>query len=147
MLKDQIFNDQKAAMKGGDKPRLATIRLIMAAIKQQEVDSRKDLSDEDVTAILTKMVKQRRDSVDQYTQAGRSDLADQETAEIAIIEQYLPEQLSGEEVASIIDEVIAATGAAGPQDMGKVMGQLKGKLQGRADMGAASAIVRQKLAG
>jgi uncharacterized protein YqeY len=147
MLKDQIFNDQKAAMKGGDKPRLGTIRLIMAAIKQQEVDSRKELSDEDVTAILTKMVKQRRDSVDQYTQAGRSDLADQENAEIAIIEQYLPEQLSGDEVASIIDEVIAATGAAGPQDMGKVMGQLKGKLQGRADMGAASAIVRQKLAG
>jgi uncharacterized protein YqeY len=147
MLKDQIFNDQKAAMKGGDKPRLGTIRLIMAAIKQQEVDSRKELSDEDVTAILTKMVKQRRDSVDQYTQAGRNDLADQENAEIAIIEQYLPEQLSGDEVASIIDEVIAATGAAGPQDMGKVMGQLKGKLQGRADMGAASAIVRQKLAG
>ena len=147
MLKDQILNDQKAAMKGGDKPRLATIRLIMAAIKQQEVDSRKELSDEDVIAILTKMVKQRRDSVEQYTKAGRSDLADQETAEIAIIDEYLPEQLSVEEVASIIDEVISATGAAGPQDMGKVMGQLKGKLQGRADMGAASAIVRQKLAG
>jgi hypothetical protein len=147
MLKDQIFNDQKEAMKGGAKPRLATIRLIMAAIKQQEVDSRKDLSDEDVTAILTKMVKQRRDSVDQYTNAGRTDLADQELAEIAIIEQYLPEQLSAEEVASLIDEAIAATGAAGPQDMGKVMGQLKPRLQGRADMGAASAIVRQKLAG
>ena len=147
MLKDQIFNDQKEAMKGGDKPRLATIRLIMAAIKQQEVDSRKELSDEDVTAILTKMVKQRRDSVDQYTNAGRTDLADQELAEITIIEQYLPEQLSAEEVASIIDEAIAATGAAGPQDMGKVMGQLKPRLQGRADMGAASAIVRQKLAG
>ncbi|MGD9255539.1 MAG: GatB/YqeY domain-containing protein, partial [Chromatiales bacterium] len=87
------------------------------------------------------------DSIDQYTKAGRSDLADQESAEIAIIEQYLPAQLSAEEVAGIIDEVIAATGAAGPQDMGKVMGQLKGKLQGRADMGAASALVRQKLAG
>ena len=147
MLKDQILNDQKAAMKGGDKPRLATIRLIMAAIKQQEVDSRKDVSDEDVIAILTRMVKQRRDSVDQYTKAGRKDLADQETAEIAIIDEYLPEQLSDEEVASVIDEIISATGAAGPQDMGKVMGQLKGKLQGRADMGAASAIVRQKLAG
>ena len=147
MLKDQIFNDQKEAMKGGDKPRLATIRLIMAAIKQQEVDSRKELSDEDVTAILTKMVKQRRDSVEQYTNAGRTDLADQELSEIAIIEQYLPEQLSAEEVASLIDEAIAATGAAGPQDMGKVMGQLKPRLQGRADMGAASAIVRQKLAG
>jgi hypothetical protein len=147
MLKDQLFNDQKAAMKSGDKPRLATIRLVMAAIKQQEVDSRKDLSDDDVITILTKMVKQRRDSIDQYTKAGRSDLADQESAEIAIIEQYLPAQLSAEEVAGIIDEVIAATGAAGPQDMGKVMGQLKGKLQGRADMGAASALVRQKLAG
>ncbi|MGD1990370.1 MAG: GatB/YqeY domain-containing protein [Chromatiales bacterium] len=147
MLKDQLFDDQKAAMKSGDKPRLATIRLVMAAIKQQEVDSRKDLSDDDVITILTKMVKQRRDSIDQYTKAGRSDLADQESAEIAIIEQYLPAQLSAEEVAGIIDEVIAATGAAGPQDMGKVMGQLKGKLQGRADMGAASALVRQKLAG
>ena len=147
MLKDQLFDDQKAAMKSGDKPRLATIRLVMAAIKQQEVDSRKDLSDDDVITILTKMVKQRRDSIDQYTKAGRSDLADKESAEIAIIEQYLPAQLSAEEVAGIIDEVIAATGAAGPQDMGKVMGQLKGKLQGRADMGAASAIVRQKLAG
>ena len=103
MLKDQIFNDQKEAMKGGDKPRLATIRLIMAAIKQQEVDSRKELSDEDVTAILTKMVKQRRDSVDQYTNAGRTDLADQELAEITINEQNLPEQLSAEEVATHID--------------------------------------------
>jgi uncharacterized protein YqeY len=147
MLKDQLFDDQKAAMKGGDKPRLATIRLIMAAIKQQEVDTRKDLSDDDVLSILTRMVKQRRDSIDQYSKAGRNDLADQESAEIAIIEHYLPAQLSPEEVAGIIEEVIAATGAAGPKDMGKVMGQLKSKLQGRADMGAASALVRQKLAG
>ena len=147
MLKDQLFDDQKAAMKGGDKPRLATIRLIMAAIKQQEVDTRKDLSDDDVLSILTRMVKQRRDSIDQYSKAGRNDLADQESAEIAIIEHYLPAQLSPEEVAGIIEEVIVATGAAGPKDMGKVMGQLKSKLQGRADMGAASALVRQKLAG
>lgn len=147
MLKDQLFDDQKAAMKGGDKPRLATIRLIMAAIKQQEVDTRKDLSDDDVLSILTRMVKQRRDSIEQYSKAGRNDLADQESAEIAIIEHYLPAQLSPEEVAGIIEEVIAATGAAGPKDMGKVMGQLKSKLQGRADMGAASALVRQKLAG
>jgi uncharacterized protein YqeY len=147
MLKDQLLDDQKAAMKGGDKPRLATIRLIMAAIKQQEVDTRKDLSDDDVLSILTRMVKQRRDSIDQYSKAGRNDLADQESAEIAIIEHYLPAQLSPEEVAGIIEEVIAATGAAGPKDMGKVMGQLKSKLQGRADMGAASALVRQKLAG
>ncbi|MEJ2310250.1 MAG: GatB/YqeY domain-containing protein [Gammaproteobacteria bacterium] len=147
MLKDQLLNDQKQAMKAGDKPRLGTIRLIMAAIKQQEVDSRKDLTDDDVIAILTKMVKQRRDSVDQYTKAGRDDLADQENAEIAIIEHYLPAQLSADEVAAIIDEVIAASGASGPQDMGKVMGQLKGKLAGRADMGAASALVKQKLIG
>ena len=147
MLKDQLTSDQKAAMKAGDKPRLGTIRLIMAAIKQQEVDTRKDLTDDDVIAILTKMVKQRRDSVEQYTNAGRTDLAEQEEAEIAIIEHYLPEQLSTEEIAAIIDEVIAATGASGPQDMGKVMGQLKGKLAGRADMGGASALVKQKLVG
>ena len=147
MLKDQLTSDQKAAMKAGDKPRLGTIRLIMAAIKQQEVDTRKDLTDDDVIAILTKMVKQRRDSVEQYTNAGRTDLAEQEEAEIAIIEHYLPEQLSTEEIAAIIDEVIAATGASGPQDMGKVMGQLKGKLAGRADMGAASVLVKQKLVG
>ena len=147
MLKDQLTSDQKAAMKAGDKPRLGTIRLIMAAIKQQEVDTRKDLTDDDVIAILTKMVKQRRDSVEQYTNAGRTDLAAQEDAEIAIIEHYLPEQLSAEEIAAIIDEVIAATGASGPQDMGKVMGQLKGKLAGRADMGGASALVKQKLVG
>ena len=147
MLKDQLFSDQKQAMKAGDKPRLGTIRLIMAAIKQQEVDSRKELTDDDVIAILTKMVKQRRDSVEQYSSAGRSDLADQENAEIVIIEHYLPEQLSEEDVAAIIEEVIAATGAAGPKDMGKVMGQLKGKLAGRADMGAASALVKQQLVG
>ena len=147
MLKQQLIDAMKAAMKAGDKPRLGTIRLIMAAIKQQEVDTRKDLTDDDVIAILTKMVKQRRDSVEQYTNAGRTDLAEQEEAEIAIIEHYLPEQLSTEEIAAIIDEVIAATGASGPQDMGKVMGQLKGKLAGRADMGAASALVKQKLVG
>ena len=147
MLKDQLLDHQKQAMKGGDKPRLGTIRLIMAAIKQEEVDKRKELTDDDVITILTRMVKQRRDSVEQYTNAGRTDLAEQETFEIGIIEAYLPEQLSADEVASIIDEVITATGAAGPQDMGKVMGQLKGKLQGRADMGAASALVKQKLVG
>jgi len=147
MLKDQLLDHQKQAMKAGDKPRLGTIRLIMAAIKQEEVDKRKELTDDDVITILTRMVKQRRDSVEQYTNAGRTDLAEQETFEIGIIEAYLPEQLSADEVASIIDEVITATGAAGPQDMGKVMGQLKGKLQGRADMGAASALVKQKLVG
>jgi uncharacterized protein YqeY len=147
MLKDQLINDQKTAMKAGDKPRLGTIRLIMAAIKQQEVDTRKDVTDDDVTVILTKMVKQRRDSVSQYSAAGRTDLAEQEEFEIGIIQEYLPEALSEDEVAAIIDEVIAATGAIGPKEMGKVMGQLKGKLQGRADMGAASALVKKKLLG
>ena len=146
-LKAQITEDMKTAMKAGDKDRLKVVRLMLAAVKQVEVDTRKDLTDDDVIAILTKMVKQRRDSVEQYTNAGRTDLAEQEEAEIAIIEHYLPEQLSTEEIAAIIDEVIAATGASGPQDMGKVMGQLKGKLAGRADMGAASALVKQKLVG
>ena len=147
MLKQRLTDDMKAAMKGGDKSRLGVIRLILAAVKQVEVDSRKELSDDDVVTVLTKMVKQRRDSVTQYTEAGRTELADQETYEIGIIDEYLPEQMSDEEVLAAIDEIIAATGASGPQDMGKVMGQLKGKLQGRADMGKASALVKQKLTG
>ncbi|OOZ17754.1 glutamyl-tRNA amidotransferase [Solemya velum gill symbiont] len=147
MLKQQLTDDMKAAMKGGDKSRLGVIRLILAAVKQVEVDTREELSDADITGVLTKMVKQRRDSVTQYTDAGRTELADQETYEIGIIEGYLPEQMSEDEVAAVIDEIIAATGANGPKDMGKVMGQLKGKLQGKADMGAASALVKQKLTG
>lgn len=147
MLKQQLTDDMKAAMKGGDKSRLGVIRLILAAVKQVEVDTREELSDADITGVLTKMVKQRRDSVTQYTDAGRTELADQETYEIGIIEGYLPEQMSEDEVAAVIDEIIAATGASGPNDMGKVMGQLKGKLQGKADMGAASALVKQKLTG
>ncbi|KHF24406.1 GatB/YqeY domain-containing protein [Solemya velum gill symbiont] len=147
MLKQQLTDDMKAAMKGGDKSRLGVIRLILAAVKQVEVDTREELSDADITGVLTKMVKQRRDSVTQYTDAGRTELADQETYEIGIIEGYLPEQMSEDEVAAVIDEIIAATGASGPKDMGKVMGQLKGKLQGKADMGAASALVKQKLTG
>ena len=147
MLKQRLTDDMKAAMKGGDKSRLGVIRLILAAVKQVEVDSRKELTDDDVVTVLTKMVKQRRDSVTQYTEAGRTELADQETYEIGIIDEYLPEQMSDEEVLAAIDEIIAATGASGPQDMGKVMGQLKGKLQGRADMGKASALVKQKLTG
>ncbi|OOZ36678.1 GatB/YqeY domain-containing protein [Solemya elarraichensis gill symbiont] len=147
MLKQQLTEDMKAAIKGGDKSRLGVIRLILAAVKQVEVDTREELSDEDITGVLTKMVKQRRDSVTQYTDAGRTELADQETYEIGVIEGYLPEQMSEDEVLAVIDEIIAATGASGPKDMGKVMGQLKGKLQGKADMGAASALVKQKLTG
>ena len=137
----------KSAMKAGEKQRLGTIRLVLAALKQQEVDSRAELTDDDVIAILTKMVKQRKDSVTQYEEAGRDELAAQEKYEIGVIQEYLPEALSDDEIAAIIDEVITATGASSPQDMGKVMGQLKAKLAGRADMGAASALVKQKLAG
>jgi len=135
----------KAAMKGGDKPRLGVIRLILAAIKQKEVDDRIELDDKQVLAILDKMVKQRRDSVTQYEQAGPTELADQEKFEIDIIQAYLPEQLGEAEVLAMIDEAMAATGASSMQDMGKLMGILKPKLQGRADMGQASALVKQKL--
>jgi uncharacterized protein YqeY len=147
VLKQQLTDDMKAAMKGGDKPRLAVIRLINAAIKQREVDERTELDDEQVLAVLDKMVKQRRDSVTQYEQAGRSELAEQEQFEIGIIQEYLPAALSEEEVAALVDEAIAATDASGMQAMGKVMSLLKPKLQGRADMGAVSALVKQKLAG
>ncbi len=145
MLKATLQKDQIKAMKAGEKKRLQVIRLMMSAIKQIEVDSRKDLSDDDIIAVLGKMLKQRRDSYTQYTDAGRTDLADQEAFEITLIEEYMPEALSDDEVAAIIDEIIASTGASSPKDMGKVMGQLKSKLQGSADMAAASALVKQKL--
>jgi len=145
MLKQQITDDMKAAMKGGDKPRLGVIRLILAAIKQKEVDERIELNDEQVLAILDKMVKQRRDSITQYEDAGRTELADQEKFEVGIIQEYLPEQLDEAAILAMIDEAIAETGAASMKDMGKLMGVLKPKLQGRADMGQASALVKQKL--
>jgi len=132
-------------MKGGDKPRLGVIRLILAAIKQKEVDERIELNDEQVLAILDKMVKQRRDSITQYEDAGRTELADQEKFEIGIIQDYLPEQLDEAAMLKMIDEAIAETGAASMKDMGKLMGVLKPKLQGRADMGQASGLVKQKL--
>ena len=135
----------KAAMKGGDKRKLGVIRLIMAAIKQKEVDERIELNDEQVLAILDKMVKQRRDSITQYEDAGRTELADQEKFEISVIQDYLPEQLGEAEILAMIDEAVAATGASSMKDMGKLMGILKPKLQGRADMGQASALVKQKL--
>lgn len=143
----QIKKQQIAAMKAKDKPRLATVRLILAAIKQVEVDERKELTDEDTLAILTKMVKQRKDSVAQYESAGRTDLADVEKAEIDVIQDFLPQPLSSDEIAALIDEAISSSGAAGMQDMGKVMGQLKSKIQGRADMGAVSGQVRARLNG
>ena len=145
MLKQQIQEDMKAAMKGGDKPKLGVIRLILAAIKQKEVDERIELTDEQVLAILDKMVKQRRDSITQYEDAGRTELADQEKFEITVIQAYLPEQLGEDEILAMIDEAVATTGASSMKDMGKLMGILKPKLQGRADMGQASAMIKQKL--
>ncbi|MCG7906914.1 MAG: GatB/YqeY domain-containing protein [Candidatus Thiodiazotropha taylori] len=147
MLKQRIQDDVKTAMKAKDKARLGTLRLITAAIKQREVDERAELDDSQVLAILDKMIKQRRDSVEQYESAGRQELADQEKSEIAIIEEYLPAGLSDEEVAGMIESAIQEVGAAGMQDMGKVMGKLKPQMQGRADMGKVSGLVKQKLAG
>ena len=145
MLKQQIQEDMKTAMKGGDKPRLGVIRLILAAIKQKEVDERIEVNDEQVLAILDKMVKQRRDSITQYEDAGRTELADQEKFEVGIIQQYLPEQLDEAAILELIDAAIASTGASSMKDMGKLMGSLKPQLQGRADMGQASALIKQKL--
>jgi len=145
MLKTKILDDMKAAMKAGDKPRLGVIRLIQAAIKQREVDERIELDDDQVLAVLDKMVKQRRDSITQYEQAGRTELADQEKFEVSICQEYLPEALSDDEIASLLEQAIAETGAASMKDMGKVMGWLKPKLQGRADMGAVSGKIKQKL--
>ena len=145
MLKAQIIDDMKAAMKGGGKTRLGVIRLITAAIKQREVDERIELDDEQVLIVLDKMVKQRRDSIKQYTDAGREDLAAIEEAEVEIIQAYLPAALSEDEVAAIVEAAIAQTGASSMADMGKVMGIVKPQVQGRGDMGAVSGIVKQKL--
>jgi uncharacterized protein YqeY len=144
-LKNQITEDMKSAMKAGDKDRLKTVRLIMAAMKQVEVDQRVELDDAGVLAVLDKMVKQRRDSVEQFEKGGRDDLADIEKAEIEVLATYLPEQLSAAELTALVDEVIAATGAESMRDMGKVMGQIKAKAAGRADMGAVSATVKERL--
>lgn len=144
-LKARITDDMKAAMKARDAQRLGAVRLALAAIKQREVDERKDLSDADVLAVLEKMIKQRRDSIAQYTAGGRQDLADQEQFEIDVLAAYLPQQASAAEVEAVIAEVIASTGAKGAADMGKVMGQVKAKLAGRADMGQVSARVKAKL--
>jgi uncharacterized protein YqeY len=144
-LKSQITEDMKSAMKAGDKDRLKVVRLIRAATKQIEIDTREELDDAAVIAVLTKMVKQRRDSVEQFENGDREDLAAIERAEIVVLNDYLPEQLSAEELAVMVDEVIQATGAEGIRDMGKVMGQIKAKASGRADMGAVSATVKERL--
>ena len=144
-LTDTLKEAQKDAMRAKDKLRLGTIRMALAAIKQREVDERITLDDTQVLAVLTKMVKQRKDAAQQFDDANRADLADNERAEIVVLETFLPQPLSDEEIASLIDEAMTATGAAGMQDMGKVMGWLKPKGQGRADMGALSGKIKAKL--
>jgi uncharacterized protein YqeY len=144
-LKDQITADMKSAMKAGEKDRLKVVRLMRAAIKQIEIDKRIELDDAAVLSVLDKMVKQRRDSVEQFQNGGRNDLADIELAEIAVLDTYLPEQLSDTELDALIDEAITATGAESIRDMGKVMGQIKSKAAGRADMGAVGAKVKARL--
>ncbi|WP_018227973.1 GatB/YqeY domain-containing protein [Methyloversatilis universalis] len=146
-LKEQISEDMKTAMRAKDSARLGTIRLLLAAIKQKEVDERVTLDDTQVTAVIDKMLKQRRDSISQYEAAGRQDLADAEKFELEVLNGYMPQQLSADEVQATIAEVIAAVGASGPADMGKVMGPLKAKLAGRTDMTQASALVKAALSG
>lgn len=144
-IKTQISNDVKDAMRSKDKDRLAALRLILAAFKQKEVDERIELSDEQSISILNKMAKQHRDSIEQFGQANRDDLIKKEQLELDIIESYLPEKLSEEEVNLLIDEAISETGANSVKDMGKVIGLLKEKLQGQADMGEVSRLIRGKL--
>jgi uncharacterized protein YqeY len=146
-LTETIRAAMKAAMKDRDKPRLQTIRLIQAEFKRIEVDERIEIDDTRALAVLDKMVKQRRDSAQQYTDAGRTELADQENYEIGVIQEFLPEQLSEVEIIELIDAAIAASGGEGMQAMGPVMGQLKPQLQGKADMGQVSQLVKQRLAG
>lgn len=145
-MKQQLTEDMKAAMKAGEKHKLGVIRLINAAIKQREVDERIELDDTAVIAVLDKMVKQRKDSVSQYEAANREDLAEIERAEIVVIEAYLPAKMGETEIVAAIQAAIAETGASGPADMGKLMGALKPKLAGQADMGLVSKLVKQQLA-
>jgi len=135
----------KSAMRGGEKFKLQTIRLVLAAIKQQEVDTREVLTDQDVLAILTKMQKQRRESIAQFSQANRQDLVDKENEELQIIQQYMPAALSEDEIDGLVQQALTDSGAESMKDMGKVMGLLKAKLAGRADMGKVSSIIKSKL--
>ena len=144
-LKQEINEQVKQAMKGGEKARLKVLRMLTAAIKQKEIDERIELDDAQVLAVIDKMVKQRRESIEQYTAGGRAELAEAEQAEIDILSDFLPEQLGDDELAAMIDQAIADSGAESMADMGKVMGQLKPKVQGRADMKQVSAAVRSKL--
>ncbi|HEX7636397.1 MAG TPA: GatB/YqeY domain-containing protein [Noviherbaspirillum sp.] len=145
-LKEQITEDMKAAMRAKDAVKLGTIRLLTAAMKQKEVDERIELTDTHILAIIEKMIKQRKDSITQFEAGGRQDLADAEKAEVSVLSAYMPAALSDAEVQAEVNAAIAAAGAAGPQDMGKVMAVLKPKLAGRADMTAVSALVKAALA-
>ena len=144
-LKDRITEDMKSAMRSGEKDRLSTIRLTLSAIKQREVDERITLDDSQVLAVLEKMIKQRREAITQFEAGNRADLVAKETAEIAVLQPYLPAQLGDAEVDAVIAEAIAACGAASVKDMGKVMAAVKGKLQGKADMGAVSGRIKARL--
>ncbi|MDM0085806.1 MULTISPECIES: GatB/YqeY domain-containing protein [unclassified Variovorax] len=146
-LKEQITEDMKTAMRAKDAERLATIRLLLAALKQKEVDERVELDDAMVVAIVDKMVKQRKDSIAAFTTGGRTDLADKEAAEIKVLEVYLPQRMSAEEVTVAVKAIVEQLGAKGPGDMGKVMGAVKTQLAGKADMGQVSAAVKAALAG
>lgn len=145
MIKERIREDMKAAMRAHDADRLITIRLLLAAVKQREIDEKIEATDAQVTEVIAKMVKQRRDSIQQYRAGGREDLAQKEQAEIDVLSGYLPKQLSDEEIGAIIDEAIAQSGLSGMAAMGKVMGAVKAKVAGRADLGKVSALVKARL--
>lgn len=144
-LKDRITDDMKSAMRAKEADRLSTIRMLLAAIKQKEVDERITVDDALAVALVDKLIKQRKDSVAAYQQAGRADLADKESAEITVLQAYLPQRLSADEVAAEVRAIVAELGASGPGDMGKVMGAVKARLAGKADMGLVSAAVKQAL--
>ena len=146
-LKEQITEDMKTAMRAKDSARLGTIRLLQAAMKQKEVDERITLDDAAIVGILDKLIKQRKDSIEAFSKAARQDLVDQEQAEMAVLQAYLPARLSTEEIATEVQAIVAELGASGPGDMGKVMGAVKTRLAGKADMGQVSAAVKAALAG
>ncbi len=146
-LKVRINDDVKAAMRGGDARRRDALRLLLAALKQREVDERKELADAEIVAIVEKLIKQRRESITQFEKGGRQDLAQNEKFELEMLQTYMPQAMPDAEIEAAIAEAVAAAGATGPSDMGKVMGILKGKLAGRADMSKVSALVKGKLAG
>ncbi len=147
MLKQRIQDDMKAALRAGDKRRLGAIRLVLAAIKQREVDERIELDDSEVLAVLDKLVKQRRDAIEQYTKANREDLAEQEGYEVGVCREYLPAPFAEDELPALVEAAITDTGANSMQDMGKVMARIKSQAQGRADLGAVSKLVKERLAG